>query len=192
MAYRFSQCQGVAISGQPIRKVSATVLGGGNITVGVVTEAPSLKSFAIHPANQQRVPDPETSNRIGLSTDTRPVVKAVSGDFAAMTPGRYIIVRYTTHVAGNAYTKLNSGASYGIHRQIHYKISFRTILQTGWNYATGTYLTPVSWQQDSFGRDDAAMVNRVIPGEFTYSKFGLATTGTLSIPTRDDYVGKTD
>lgn len=191
---RYSQSKTTLKSNEPIRIASACIVGAGNVSGGYVTEAPSIKTMGVHTGKHGSVViNPETDADIA-SGDNRWgwTYKPVSaGNFANMQAGRYIIVRYTNYVAGVAYTKLNTGsAGDGGHKSIHHIQKRRTRMITatgGWNYNTGALLSTPNIAHDDFGADHAANVNRAIPGEFTFSKFGLATHGSLAVPYNADY-----
>lgn len=180
----------------PRRNRGGTVVNGGNVDGVNITVAPSIKTFDVHSGkNGSRVPQQETNATIAVGGHLRGTFQAVSGDFAKMTAGRYIIVRYTNYLAGSSYTKLNTGSAGNIgHKSINYKDSFRTLKQVtaGWNYATGRFLTTPTVQLDSFGGDNAGSPTRANPGEYVYTKYGLATHGALAVPVMGDYEAKTD
>lgn len=180
----------------PKRNKGATVVMGGNVDSNNVTVAPSLKTMGIHTGkNGSVVPTPETNATIAAGGHLKGTFRAISGDFAKMTGGRYIMMRYTNYVANNAQTLLNTGAAGNSgHKSINYKQKFRTLKQSaaGWNYVTGRFLTTPVVTLEDFGNDDAGTPTRAIPGEFVITNYGLATKGALAVPSRLDYPAKTD
>lgn len=182
--------------GQPTRNNGATVMLAGNIdATETVTNAlgKDILSFrsGIHGS---RIPSPETNATIAAGTATAGVFKAVdAGLFAKMTAGEYIIRRQADKIAGVSNTVLNSGASDFGRNSIHKKENRRTtrMIQAGWNFATGQFLTDPVNALDSFGNDDAARPTRAIPGELVLFVHGPSTDGALAVPLQDDYKAKT-
>jgi len=176
----------VAKSGLAIHNNGAIVPRGGAITAGSpVTSAPDNLTQGFTGKLGGTSPISSTSANMGA-------IKAVSsGIFARpMASSQYVMFRYGT-VGGVASTFLNSGAAdFGKH-SIHVKTNRRSYHITSWNYVTGA-ATKSSDTNDDFHTDDAATPTRAIPGELIYTDHGLARTGSLAIPLRDDYKAKTE
>lgn len=122
----------------------------------------------------------------------------VAGNFATMTAEAYIMLAYSSNVAGVVgLDRKGFGSDYGIRRSIHklehlYSRLVATAIRAGnWNIYTGKWSTDPTVQDDAptWGTDDAANPTRAIPGELTYRVSGQpdATNGI----TQDDYEAKT-
>lgn len=119
----------------------------------------------------------------------------VSGDFAEMTVGSYLIRGGVSHeVAGGEYTFNQFGSDFGVRNAIHKLESIRTrriatAIRAGyWNEFSGSWSTKPTVASDSFGNDEAARPTRAIPGELTYRISGQPD-GTNGV-TQDDYEAK--
>jgi hypothetical protein len=175
-----------AKSTQPIRNNGGVVPRGGAITAGSpITSAPdNLTQGYTSLGVGGTKPISSASANIGTQ-------KAVSaGTFARnMVTSQYVMMRYG-FVGGAASTFLNSGAADYGRRSINFKTNRRSYHITSWNYVTGA-ATKSGDTNDSFNDDHAATPTRAIPGELTYTDHGLARTGSLAVPLRDDYKAKT-
>lgn len=122
----------------------------------------------------------------------------VAGNFATMTAGQYIMLGYSSSVAGGQATRVGFGSDYGIRRSIHklehlYTRRVATAIRAGyWNIYTGTWSTDPTVADDAstMGTDDAATPTRAKPGELTYRVSGMPD-GTYG-PIQDDYPPKTN
>ena len=122
----------------------------------------------------------------------------VAGRFASMTPNQYIIMGYSSSVAGGQKTRVGFGGDFGIRRSIHkvehlYTRRVATAIRAGYyDPYTGTYSTAPTVADDAstWGADHAAAPTRAVPGELVYRVSGQpdATHGI----TQDDYKAATN
>jgi hypothetical protein len=123
----------------------------------------------------------------------------VAGTFATMTAAQYVMLGYSSSIAGGQATRKGFGADYGIRRSIHklehmYSRLVATAIRAGnWNIYTGMWSTDPTVQDDAptWGTDDAAAPTRPIPGELTYRTSGQQDGSTGYGVTEDDYEAKT-
>ena len=157
------------ISGSTVRKNGGAVAYGNaastspitrNVTPAQCANAPSESRLTSYPKQETGAPGAS-----GIKT-------LISGDFAKLTAGRYVIVQNTAYLAGNANTTLKIPASAYFNFPIAKRESRNTrkIVTAGWNYVTGQPLSTPTVTTDSFGNDEAARPTRAIPGEFVYDK----------------------
>ena len=122
----------------------------------------------------------------------------VAGRFASMTSGEFVMLAYSTSVAGGQKTLKGFGADYGIRRSINKLEHMRTVrvataIRAGyWNVYTGKFTTAPTVADDAptWGTDDAANPTRAIPGELVYRVSGQpdGTNGVV----QKDYPAKTN
>jgi len=170
-----------AISGNAYKHNGATVLWGGAANTSQVnapvTAAPGNAIIGVRTGTQMA-----TTLLIGSG-----VKAAITGDFAKMTQGRYVMQGNTGYLAGNVSTKINTGGSLNsASRSIHWKENQRSLLQVtaGWNYVTGQFLTAPTSQNDTYKSIDGGAVvdqedrpSRAVPGEFTFRYGAFAPSG---------------
>lgn len=115
-----------------------------------------------------------TGNRL---VDNTWMDKALSsGTFAYLRAGYYIIKRVTTSISGVTSNVMKFGGQRS-RRSINFTESNRvtrtaTAIVAGYyKITTGTFSTPPTSANDSFGTDDAARPSRAVPGELTF-KYG--------------------
>jgi len=133
-----------------------------------------------------------------VSSATPGVYSTVAGRFASMTTGEFIMLAYSSSVAGGQKTRTGFGADYGIRRSIHKLEHMRTVrvataIRAGyWNVYTGKWTTDPAVADDAptWGTDDAATPTRAKPGELVYRHSGMSD-GTYG-PVQKDYPAKTN
>lgn len=195
-------------AGKASRNNGATVLYGGNINsqglptlVPSVTNAPSPIIMDWHSGINGAIVVSGVvhgnTSAFGGGVQVSPCRS--DGTFAKMKPLAWIMYRAGTTVAGIPATNFQSNflntATADTHRMsVHLMTKFRTqhYVQTGWSYVTGRPLNTVPVTQDNFGNDVAATPTRAIPGFLVYYSYGPARRQTLSIPTTQNYIPKTD
>lgn len=127
----------------PVKNNSATVLMGGNARTTDahpnVSQTLGIAVLGYHSAiNGSIVPGPYTPTP---GNSIRCVTNVISGDYAKQTAGRYIIVRFTNYIAGNASTLLNfAGSNAGRKPYAAFSGLVRTqkyVTTGGWIYQTG-------------------------------------------------------
>lgn len=124
-------------------------------------------------------------NSSSTFTTTKPYVSGAgtlayrlsSGNFAVLTPLKYVMRRVSTELAGLTKTILRSGASdFGVRRSIHKLEAMRTnrvatAIRAGyWDEYNGVFTTKPTNNNDisDFGTDHAATPTRAVPGELVY------------------------
>jgi hypothetical protein len=170
----------------PIRNNGATVpRGGAIVSGGPVTSAPDNLTQGY---TSKGVGGTSVISQTGSNIGTQ---KAVTANAFArtMVAGQFVMMRYG-YIAGSATNFLNSGAADFGRRAINYKENRRSYHITSWDYETGV-ATKGAPTNDDFGQDHAARPTRAIPGEFTFTDRGIATSGALAVPLNDDYDAKT-
>ena len=178
--------QTTARAGRPVKNNGAVVPRGGDIASnGPVTSAPDTLTQGY---TSKGVGGTSVISQTGSNIGTQ---KAVSANAFArtMVAGQFVMMRYG-FIAGSSTNFLNSGAADFGRRAIHYKENRRSYHITSWDYETGV-ATKGAPTNDDFGRDDAARPTRAIPGEFTFTDRGIATSGSLAVPLNTDYPAKT-
>jgi hypothetical protein len=140
-----------------------------------------------------------TAKDTNTFTTTKPYVsgagtmtyKKVTGNFATMTDGDYVMMLVTTDLAGASNDSLLSAASFA-RRPIHKLEAMRTTrtataVRAGfWNVYTGEWSTKPTSANDisDWGTDDAAVPTYAVPGELVYRD------GSAS-PILDEYKART-
>lgn len=173
-----------AVSANIQRNNGLTIVNAGNVpaTSPVTNSMGYVKILAFHPvSNGSRIPHAATPNGTHLNLDGSnvPTASAISGDYAKMTAGRYIIRRYTNFIAGNASTIFNSGCSDGpqrrsINRQIHgratemYGFSYVGGVNGSQPGGTATFTYSYSRMNPIWGNDVAATPTRAVPGDIVF------------------------
>jgi hypothetical protein len=171
-----------AKSGSPIVNNGGTVLYGGNINTNLnnVTQALGISVVGYRSgANGSILPPPfvPTAGTYGLRCTTN----ARSGDYGKITAGRYVMIRFTNFIAGNASTLLNSGAAdFGrlpYPGSINNRIRTQRILMNGgWVYVTGKLF--LGYGRVDFGDpiNVEAFPTRAIPGRILFRTSGPSYT----------------
>ena len=180
---------GKAVTGNRVKVNGGSVVGNTSIAS---TQTNITARVALGDASKRyapgHIPGANGASGVGLA-------KAISsGNYAKMTPGKYLIYRVTTEIAGIPNVILRSGTSQiGLQRPINKLEAIRTRQQraAGWNYVTGQLLSTPSVTNDTFKSidgtgniDQAARPTRAIPGEFVY----LTASKT---PVQKDYPART-
>ena len=203
-----------AFQGSPVALTSVADAGGANagkcdytiaghgLSVGTVINVTGSTSGNVDgPQTIIAVPDVNS-----IVTDKDYVASAsagsytlVAGTFATMTAEQYIMLAYSSTVAGGQATRKGFGSDYGIRRSIHklehmYSRLVATAIRAGyWDGFNGVWTTDPTVQDDAatWGTDDAASPTRPIPGELTYRTSGQQDGSTGYGVTEDDYEAKT-
>jgi hypothetical protein len=174
--YSFRNLSSGAKPALPEKDDGATVLYGGNISGRSVTNAPST-SIVATPRKVNHIPSPSKQS----GTERTWVTSGVGGDFAKMTPNRYLIYRHSQnqYLAGNTTTQLQTPHR-GLERiSINGQTYTRTSLQraAGWNYVTGKFLITPSSVKNTYTKANSALPldqalngTRAIPGTL---RFGI-------------------
>ncbi len=180
-----------AAKGSGVKNNGGTVLYGGNIntTLNNVTQALGLTVVGFRSGANGSILSPAfvpTAGTYGIRCTTN----AVSGDYGKMTAGKYIMIRFTSQIAGTASSLLNSGAADFGRLPYPGNVSDRIrtqriLLNGGWNYVTGKLAL-------GFGRNDFGDVlthesfpTRAVPGRILYRTSGVSFTS-------QNYQAKTD
>ena len=161
-----------------VKNNGGTVLYGGNITNnGPITQAPSTSILGF---------------RSGLTTGpfvgvANGVSKSIAGTFAKMAAGKYILMGFTSQIAGNTNTMLNSPANFGPHLSENRAQSTvrttRYVTTGGWNYVTGQGINPTVFTDDI--KSETYPGTYAIPGRITYLSSGKS-------PVTKSYAARTD
>ena len=156
------------IAANAIRQNGGTVFRGGNIDSSLtVTNVAAVVLGAILNNKDNRMSEVSVTGPDKLSFF--PINTARFNDQEA---GVYMMKKVTTTIAGGvASTLLQSGASdFGGRRAINFTESLisNLMITSGWNYATGAFLSTVQDQTNSWGTDDAARPSLAVPGELQY------------------------
>lgn len=177
-------------------------LAGHGLTVGTVINVTGSTNGNIDgPQTVVSVPDANSfiTDKDYVASATAGDYTLVAGNFATMTAEQYIMLAYSSTVAGGQATRKGFGSDYGIRRSIHklehmYSRLVATAIRAGyWNIYTGTWSTDPTVQDDAatWGTDEAATPTRPIPGELTYRTSGQQDGSTGYGVTEGDYEAKT-
>lgn len=175
-------------------------LAGHGLTVGTVINVTGSTSGNVDgPQKITSVPDANSivTDKAYVASATAGDYTTVAGRFASMTAGQYIMLGYSSSVAGGQATRVGYGADYGIRRSIHklehmYTRRVATAIRAGyWHIYEGRFTTAPTVADDAstWGTDEAATPTRAKPGELTYRHSGMPD-GTYG-PIQDDYKAKT-
>jgi hypothetical protein len=151
-----------------------------------ITSLPDVNSFV--------------TDRAYVASATAGNYTLVSGRFASMTAGEYLIRGYTLGGGSSpvSVSLATYGSDFGIRRSIHKLEHMRTrrvataIRAGNWNIYTGQFTTApvVADDAPTWGTDEAATPTRAIPGELVYRHSGMPD-GTYG-PVQKDYPAKTN
>lgn len=201
-----------AFQGSPVALTSVADAGGANagkcdftlathgLVVGQVFSVSGSTSGNIDGVHKIiAVPDVNSivTDKDYVASATAGSYTLVAGNFATMTAEQYIMLAYSSSVAGGQKVRTGFGSDFGIRRSIHklehmYSRLVATAIRAGyWNIYTGVWSTDPTVQDDAatWGADNAAAPTRPIPGELTYRVSGQPD-GTNGV-TQADYEAKT-
>jgi hypothetical protein len=173
-----------AVSGQPIKRNTGAIVGGGNVPTTRTLKNRSVLQNANqlgYGSNAVLAVSPVTSGNLGT-------YKPVSAATFSRRPveGEYIMFVLSTKIAGITNYQLRSGGTdVSLFRAIPLKESCRRLNITSWSYTTGDATKGGNaGALSSFGNDHAARPTNAIPGELVYQ------TGDNN-PSQDDYKPRT-
>lgn len=180
-----------AITANPIRNNSGTMLGNGTWSTGAVTKQVTLRDSAIEDGYGSKVVQavsPDSSGNLGTFNSMT--------NFAHFSAGQYMIRRHATTINNVADNTLRFGAAdFGLRRPIHSWTGYQRLHITSWDYVTGAATTggeagttvQASGIDGTVGRgaDDAANPTDAVPGELVYMVTGAT-------PTQDEYKPRTN
>lgn len=177
-------------------------LAGHGLTVGQVFSVSGSTSGNVDGVHKIiAVPDGNSivTDKPYVASATAGSYSLVAGTFATMTADQYIMLAYSSSVAGGQKVRTGFGSDFGIRRSIHklehmYSRLVATAIRAGyWNIYTGVWSTDPTVQDDAatWGTDDAANPTRPLPGELTYRTSGQQDGSTGYGVTEADYPAKT-
>lgn len=168
----------------PVRQNRATVLFGGNVTNTSTTNPLDYTTAAFHVGTDGGSVVPYFVTGSAIPSSNECTTSAISGDFAKQTRGRYIMLRYTNFIAGNASTLLNSAAAdFGRKPYSAAQKYVRTsqIVLVGHYYETGKLISKVA-SNDIEGSEPFPTYS--VPGDLTQMWTGkLATVSAYKAKT---------
>lgn len=173
-----------AISGQPIKNDSSTLLNAGNVNsvlANNVTLAENMSNANYYGSNIVKSTSPTASGNVGIGVAISNGTVNVNGE------GNYIAIMLGQKIANISSTALrNSASDVGQRGLTNHFYGYRRLHETGWDYETGDVtkggeagtLVQASGISGTVGKgaDDSIKY----PGEFTSMQGGAN-------PTQDDY-----
>jgi hypothetical protein len=169
-----------AVTGQPIKRNTGVIVGGGNVPANRTLVNRSVRANANqlgYASNHVLAVSEATSGNLGT-------FKPISAAVFSRKPvkNEYLMMGLSTKIAGISNNQLRSCATdVSLFRAIPLHESTRRLNITSWSYSTGAAtFGGSSGALSSFGNDHAGRPTNAIPGELVYQ------TGSNN-PTQADY-----
>lgn len=171
------------VKGSGVTNNKAIVIFGGNgASGGPVTTSPGMSYKGHDASNTPYVQGTGDAASYGMSPTG--LNASATWDMDADNPPLVKGGHITSDLGDVAYEGLQGPGNPVQQMPIHYREGRKTVIVSGWNYATGA-ITGSSISDDNFGQDHAARPTRAIPGEFVYMG------GNKGVPNQADYSAKT-